>query len=156
MTINQIIPSLKSSENNLWATPQHLFDVLNDEFHFTLDACANRDNFKLPRYYGEGGIAEDGLTADWTGETVYMNPPYGRELIKWVKKAHSHTGVIVALLPNRTDTRWFQYCMNATEIRFIKGRLKFGDSDTGAPFGSMIVIWGLPTVPVMKFWDVKK
>lgn len=128
-----------SSKTPEWATPQDLFDELNKEFNFTLDPCATKENAKCKKYYTK---EDDGLSKDWYGETVFMNPPYGREIGKWVKKAALSATTVVCLLPARTDTKWFHlYINNVAEIRFIKGRLKFGDSKNSAPFPSMIVIY---------------
>ena len=81
-----ITSGLMSSATDEWATPQDLFDRLNAEFGFTLDVCANEDNHKTPRYFDK---AMDGLAQDWTGEVCWMNPPYGREIPKWVAKARA-------------------------------------------------------------------
>lgn len=131
---------LFTSNTDLWSTPQGFYDKLNDEFHFTLDPCATHDNHKCPRYYT---TEEDGLSQDWSDEIVFMNPPYGREIGKWVKKASEQQGgVVVCLLPARTDTRYFhEYIYGKSEIRFIRGRLKFGDSKNSAPFPSMVVVF---------------
>ena len=131
-----------SSKTDLWETPQYLFDELDKEFHFTLDVCATPENAKCKKFYTK---LEDGLTQPWPG-TVWCNPPYGRQISKWVKRAyetnHLLGNTIVMLLPARTDTKWFhEYIYNHAEIRFIKGRLKFGDSVNPAPFPSMIVIF---------------
>ena len=131
-----------SSKSNEWETPQAVFDMLNDEFHFTLDPCATHLNAKCEKHFT---IAEDGLKQDWRGETVFCNPPYGRELPLWIKKAAKSAGggtTVVMLIPARTDTRAFHdYIYNKAEIRFIRGRLKFGGSKNSAPFPSMIVIF---------------
>lgn len=130
-----------SSKTNEWATPQALFDDLNEEFKFTLDPCATNKNKKVAYYFTS---RDDGLKQDWGKHTVFMNPPYGREIGKWVKKASEARGKIVCLLPARTDTRWFwdNICDNPrAKIRFIKGRLKFGGHKNSAPFPSMIVIF---------------
>ncbi len=130
-----------SSKTDEWATPQATFDALNQEFHFTLDVCATKDNAKCRYYFSR---RDDGLGQQWRG-MCWMNPPYGREIHKWVAKA-AHTawkgfGTVVCLLPARTDTRWWhEYCANA-EVRFIRGRLKFGASKNSAPFPSAIVIF---------------
>lgn len=132
---------LFSSNTDLWSTPQEFYDKLNDEFCFTLDPCATEENHKCDKYYTK---EQDGLLQDWKDEIVFCNPPYGREIGKWVKKAYEskRSKPIVMLLPARTDTRWFhEYIYNYSEIRFIKGRLKFGDSKNSAPFPSMIVIF---------------
>ena len=132
---------LFTSTTDLWSTPQATFDALNSEFHFTLDPCATKENHKCDKFYT---LEDDGLSKDWSGERVFMNPPYGREIGKWVKKLSERGGV--ALLPARTDTRWFHdYIYGKSEIRFIKGRLKFGDGKNPAPFPSMIVILSTPT-----------
>lgn len=130
-----------SSQTNEWATPQSFFNELNDEFHFTLDPCSTHDNAKCVNHYT---IEDDGLSKNWGGQVVFCNPPYGRELPKWVKKCYEerHRAVVVMLIPARTDTRWFHdYIYNKAEIRFVKGRLKFGDGKSPAPFPSMVVIY---------------
>lgn len=128
-----------SSETDLWATPQTFFNELNKEFNFTLDPCATADNAKCKKYYT---IEDDGLSKDWSTDIVFMNPPYGKVISKWVKKAYESNTTVVCLLPARTDTQWFHdYIYNKSEIRFIKGRLKFGNSKNSAPFPSMIVIY---------------
>ena len=138
---------LLSSKKMDWATPQDFFDRLNAEFHFTLDPCADDFNHKCEKYYTE---AQDGLKQDWSGERVFCNPPYGRDVPKWVQKCfdETHTGncdLAVMLLHARTDTRWFHDYIyhKADEVRFVKGRLKFGGQTTNAPFPSMVVVfWG--------------
>lgn len=131
-----------SSKTDDWATPQDLFDKLDKEFHFTLDPCATKENAKCPKFYTR---EQDGLAQRWDMERVFCNPPYGRVIGDWVKKmAERNALVCVALLPARTDTRWFHdYILCKAEIRFIKGRLKFGGCKNSAPFPSMIVIWRL-------------
>lgn len=129
------------STTDLWETPQSFFDKLNKEFIFELDVCANAENAKCDKYFTE---EIDGLNQEWKG-ICWMNPPYGREIGKWVKKAYVSSlngAIIVCLLPARTDTRWWHdYCMHG-EIRFVKGRLKFGNSKNSAPFPSAVVIFG--------------
>lgn len=123
-----------------WSTPQWLFDELDKEFKFTLDVCATPVNAKCKGY-----ISDDSLSVGWRNDICWMNPPYGREIVKWVKKAYMESlegGTVVCLLPSRTDTRWWHnYVMNAKEIRFIKGRLKFNGSKNSAPFPSCVVIF---------------
>lgn len=132
-----------SSKTDMWETPQDLFDKLNSEFNFTLDACAIPENAKCKVFFTP---EQDGLSQPWVG-TVWCNPPYGREIVKWVEKAHVARmcgNTVVMLLPARTDTKWFhEYIYNKkyVEIRFIQGRLKFGGSKNSAPFPSMIVIF---------------
>ena len=129
-----------TSKTDEWETPQDFFDELNQEFNFELDVCALPSNAKVTRYYSP---AEDGLAQEWTG-VCWMNPPYGRQIGKWIEKAYRESqngAIVVCLLPSRTDTRWWHdYCMKG-EIRFIKGRLKFGGSKNSAPFPSAVVIF---------------
>lgn len=132
-----------SSEDETWSTPQDFFDKLNDEFNFTLDPCCSVETAKCSKFYTE---KEDGLIQNWRGETVFCNPPYGRKIKDWVKKCYlesrdPHTTVVM-LIPARTDTSYFHdFIYNKSEIRFIKGRLKFGNAKNSAPFPSMIVIF---------------
>jgi phage N-6-adenine-methyltransferase len=133
-----------SSETDLWATPQNFFDELDKEFHFTLDPCATPENAKCKKYYT---VKEDGLKQDWQGETVFCNPPYGKAIKNWVKKCYEESRKpntkVVMLIPARTDTKYFHEYIykKAKEIRFVKGRLKFGCSKNSAPFPSMVVIF---------------
>lgn len=138
-----ITKGMLTSNKDNWETPQKLFDELNKEFNFTIDAAADKENHKCERYYTR---EENGLEKSWKGERVFLNPPYGRELPKWVKKASEEAknkdAIIVMLIPARTDTQWFHdYIYKKAEIRFIKGRLKFGDAKNSAPFPSMVVIF---------------
>lgn len=127
-----------SSKTDLWSTPQDFFDKLNEEFGFDVDVCALPSNAKCDKYYTP---LDDGLSQKWEG-VCWCNPPYGREIGKWVKKAYQSDAIVVMLLPARTDTKWFHdYIYGKAEIRFIKGRLKFGDSKNAAPFPSMIVVF---------------
>lgn len=131
-----------SSTTDMWATPQKFFDTLNDEFNFETDVCALAENTKCANYFTP---EMDGLQQTWVG-VCWMNPPYGREIGKWVQKAYEESvknnSTIVCLLPARTDTKWWHgYCMNG-EIRLVRGRLKFGDSTNSAPFPSAVVIFG--------------
>ena len=130
-----------SSNTDMWATPQDFFDVINKEFNFTVDVCATAENTKCSLFFTP---EQDGLKQKWEG-VCYMNPPYGRSIGKWIQKAYNSSkegAVVVGLLPARTDTKWFhEYIYNKAEIRFIKGRLRFGGCKNSAPFPSMIVIW---------------
>ena len=140
--------ALLSSKNMCWCTPQDFFDKLNEEFCFTLDAvpCASVGHAKCGKFYT---IADNGLEQDWAGETVFCNPPYGREIGKWVQKAYEEAQAgtpIVLLIPARTDTSYFHdFIYHKAEIRFIRGRLRFTDDDGNAadpaPFPSMLVIY---------------
>ena len=131
-----------SSNDQTWETPQEFFNKLDKEFNFTLDPCCTEETAKCKKYYTP---RENGLIQDWTNETVFMNPPYGREISDWLKKAYEESlkgTLVVCLIPSRTDTKyWHDYCMKASEIRFIKGRLKFGNSNNSAPFPSAIVVF---------------
>lgn len=133
-----------SSASGDWSTPQDFFDKLNEEFHFTLDACADDFNHKCEKYYTK---EQDGLAQDWSGESVFCNPPYGRDVPKWVAKCFNEVYFgkcrsAVMLLHARTDTKWFHnYIYHKAEVRFVKGRLKFGDQKQPAPFPSMVVIF---------------
>lgn len=130
-----------SSKTDMWATPQDFFDKLNEEFDFNVDVCAIPENAKCEKFFSP---EVDGLKQEWKG-VCWCNPPYGREIGKWVEKAYIAStwgATVVMLLPARTDTKWFhEYIYNKAEIRFIKGRLKFGNSKTAAPFPSMVVIF---------------
>lgn len=127
-----------------WATPSELFSKLNRLFHFTLDPCALPHNAKCAKYYTPH---DDGLRQDWGGEIVFCNPPYGKHITDWVRKCSEESmkpdTVVVALLPARTDTRWFHdHIYNKVKaIHFVRGRLKFGGAKTSAPFPSMIVVF---------------
>lgn len=125
-----------------WGTPAWLFDTLNDEFGFAVDVCANSDNALCPEYYD---IDRDALGMVWRG-CVFMNPPYGRELGAWMRKAALSADVsgatVVCLVPARTDvTWWHRYAMRG-EIRFVRGRLRFVGAKHNAPFPSVVVVLG--------------
>jgi phage N-6-adenine-methyltransferase len=126
-----------------WGTPQQLFDELNAEFGFTLDAAASDLNHKCDRYFT---LNDDALKQDWDG-VVWLNPPYGRVLNVWMRKAYEESvkgATVVCLVPSRTDTAWWHDYAIKGEVRFIRGRVKFvrddGHSDS-APFGSAIVVF---------------
>ena len=128
-----------SSASGVWETPQELFDELDKEFAFTVDVCANDENAKCAHYYTE---KVDGLAQEWEG-TCWCNPPYGRSIQKWIQKASESNATTVMLLPSRTDTKWFHDIVlpKAREIRFVRGRLKFGGSKNSAPFSSVVVVF---------------
>lgn len=131
---------LQPGETDVWATPQWLFDALNKEFGFTLDPCSDGKNAKCPKFYTP---TENGLLRDWGTETVFMNPPYS-EVDVWMRKAYGAAqegATVVCLIPARTDTQWWHAYVMKAEIRFIKGRLKFGDAENSAPFPSAIVVF---------------
>lgn len=126
-----ITKGLFSSASQHWSTPKELYRVLEAEFNFNDDPCPLHS-------------VTDGLYRDWETR-VFLNPPYGREITKWLRKAYSESQkgkLVVCLLPSRTDTKWWHdYCMQADEIRFLRGRLKFGNSKNSAPFPSAVVIF---------------
>lgn len=135
---------MMSSASVEWATPRTLFEMLDREFRFTLDVCATAENSQCVEYFPEHGLQRAWVPLK--DGPVWCNPPYGRGIGNWVEKAYRETrtyGIVVMLLPARTDTQWFHdYCLKASEIRFLRGRLCFNDSRTKrAPFPSMIVIF---------------
>jgi phage N-6-adenine-methyltransferase len=133
--------SNQSGGTDEWATPQDFYDVVNAEFGFDLDVCALDTSAKCERYFTP---ETDGLVHDWTG-TVWMNPPYGDVIATWMRKAYESAragATVVCLVPARTDTGWFHdYCF-PMEVRFIKGRLRFGEAEASAPFPSCLVVLG--------------
>jgi phage N-6-adenine-methyltransferase len=128
-----------SSATNQWATPPDFFAVLDGEFGFELDVCADATNAKCSRYFT---VVDDGLAQDWHG-VCWMNPPYGRGIEDWMRKAHESAcagATVVCLVPARTDTAWWHdFVMRADEVRLVRGRLHFGDSKSPAPFPSAVV-----------------
>lgn len=134
-----------SSKTDQWATPQSFYDRLNEEFNFTLDPCADATNHKCENYFT---AEDDGLLQDWSGHTVFCNPPYGnKETGDWTKKCYEESlkpnTTVVLLIPARTDRKSFHdYICEKAEIRFVCGRLKFGNGENSAPFPSMVVIFG--------------
>ena len=135
--------ALFSSRTDEWSTPQNIFEELNKEFYFNLDPCATKDNAKCRKFFTK---AQDGLKQNWQGYNVFCNPPYGRKIKEWVIKAYTESlkpnTTVVMLIPARTDTSYFHdYIYGKAEIRFIRGRLKFGNAKNSAPFPSMIVVY---------------
>ena len=140
MTIAQALYSSRSEE---WPTPSSFFDTLNQEFGFTLDPCATPENAKCRHYFTS---RENGLDQDWGSHIVFCNPPYGKTMVQWGRKcfvASTQGATVVLLAHARTDTRWFHDWVygKACEIRFVKGRLKFGNAKTSAPFPSLVAIY---------------
>lgn len=129
--------------NTVWATPWDFFNRLNRVFRFTLDVCALKENAKCESFYSP---EEDGLAKDWLGG-VWCNPPYGKDITAWVRKASEeitkdYCDFIVMLLPARTDTLWFHsYVYGKARVEFVKGRIRFGNSNMSAPFPSMLAIY---------------
>jgi|TARA_Y100000034_G_scaffold82977_1_gene99378 site-specific DNA-methyltransferase (adenine-specific) len=137
-----------SSKTGDWDTPQEFFDKLDNQFHFNLDPCATPQSAKCKKYFTE---EDDGLTQDWKGRTVFVNPPYGRDIGAWIKKGYEeskkHNTLVVMLIPSRTDTKWWHdYVMKAKEIHLVRGRLKFGGSTNAAPFPSAVVVFHSDTL----------
>ena len=135
---------LMSSAKHDWETPDALFNGWDVRFHFTLDVCATAENAKCNYFYSP---EDDGLNMPWAGRTCWMNPPYGRQISDWVVKAHleaiGNKVTTVALLPARTDTRWFHdQIYKQHKIHFLRGRIKFVGAPHPAPFPSMIVVFG--------------
>lgn len=134
---------LFSSQKDNWSTPIDLFNELDQEFNFTLDPCADEFNHKCKKYFT---LEDNGLLKDWSNDIVFCNPPYGRKIYDWVKKAYYESkkgALVVLLIPSRTDTKYFHeflYNKSNVELRFLKGRLKFGESNNYAPFPSLIAI----------------
>ena len=141
---------MRSSNDSTWTTPPEFFAELHKEFNFTLDAAALKSSAVVPNYFGpdhELLWRRDALTCVWDGASgggwIFLNPPYGRAIKSFMRKADEEAkqgAKIVALVPARTDTAWWHdYCIHY-EIRFIRGRLKFGGSKNSAPFPSALVI----------------
>lgn len=124
-----------------WPTPQELFDELHAEFSFTTDVAATDENAKCTHYYTQ---EQDGLKQDWRG-VCWMNPPYGRAMVEWLKKAILETWngtTTVCLIPARTNTTWWHdLCQKYGEVRFVRGRPKFGGADHGLPQPLAIVVF---------------
>jgi phage N-6-adenine-methyltransferase len=138
-----ISSTLYSSRSEEWPTPQAFFELLDREFNFTLDPCATRKNAKCARFFTK---TQNGLEQPWGTHRVFCNPPYGRHMRDWARKCleASNKGATVVLLAHaRTDTRWFHDWVygKAVEIRFIRGRLRFGDGKKSAPFPSLVAVY---------------
>lgn len=136
MPINK---GMMASNSDEWATPKWLFEWLNKRFHFTVDAAATRENSLYEDCF------TNGLEASWKGERVFVNPPYSN-ILAWMQKCANEASngceLICALVPVRTDTRWWHnYVQSADLVHFIKGRLKFGDGAGTAPFPSALLFW---------------
>ena len=135
-------PYMPPSATDNWATPKDLWQQANGFHDFELDAAASLTNHLCDEWFGLDHPDEsrrDGLSGQWVGRT-WVNPPYGRGIYDWVKKAALHDDLVVMLLPSRTDTKWFhEFVYPHADLQFIKGRLKFGSSITAAPFPSILV-----------------
>lgn len=127
-----------SSETDMWATPFDFFNYYDSMYDFTVDVCASKENAKCPKFFT---IEDDGLAQEWNGN-CWMNPPYGREIGKWMEKAYESSqqgALVVCLVPSRTDTKWWHDFAMKGDIEFIKGRLKFGNAKNSAPFPSAVI-----------------
>jgi phage N-6-adenine-methyltransferase len=135
-----------------WSTPQWLFNALNKEFGFTVDVCSTHENAKCAKHYTQ---EDSGLLKSWANEVCWMNPPYGDAIKEWMAKAHgaaAHEGATcVCLVPARTDTEWWHRYAMKHEVRFLRGRLKFGDGENSAPFPSAIVVMRPTTFKLTAF-----
>lgn len=139
----QVMASMTSSKDMTWATPWEWFLYLDLEFGFTLDPCCHHETAKCVKHYTP---VEDGLKQNWGGERVFMNPPYGRELPLWMKKAHDECrdngALVVAFVPARVDTLWWKtFAEKADEIRFPMGRVKFEGAESVAPFPQAVIVF---------------
>ena len=154
-----LIAPMVSSKTNEWATPKRLFDFLNREFIFSLDPCSTHENKKCEKNYT---IEDDGLSKDWSGECVLMNPPYGGHTGKWLKKAVESArdgATVVCLIVSSTDRSYWHEIIYpfAQEIRFMRGRVKFGESKSTAPFASAIVVFDRRLTPLrISFVDYRE
>lgn len=149
---------MEKTSKNEWETPQWLFDILDEEFAFTVDVCALPENAKCQKYYTP---EDNGLAQDWSGETVWANPPYSPVSImrEWLLKAYDASlqgSVVVSLIPAKTDTNYFQNIAMQGEVRLIKGRLHFGNAKNTAQFGSAVVIFRPDGYKKIRSWDVSK
>lgn len=133
---------LFSSNSDEWETPQYVFNILQQEFNFQIDVCANSENNKCEDFFSK---EIDGLKQEWSPYRCWMNPPYGKSIKLWMNKALDESkkgALVVCLIPSRTDTKWWhEFAMRSAEIRFIEGRLCFGKGKQSAPFPSCIVIF---------------
>ena len=140
--MSEINKALFTSSSNEWSTPQDLYDALNECFCFTLDPCCTHENAKCEKHYT---LEENGLLQSWHGERVFMNPPYGKNIVQWVLKAVEESikgALVVALLPARTDTKWWKnYVEGHADLHFLHGRLKFGGAKHSAPFPSVLAVY---------------
>ena len=130
-----------SSATDNWATPQEFFDKLDAVFNFQTDVCASTENAKCPKFYDK---TENGLAQEWNG-VCWMNPPYGKPIGEWMRKAYESArrngATVVCLVPARTDTKWWHDTAALGEVFFVPGRLKFGSAKNSAPFPCAVVVF---------------
>lgn len=141
-SVSHTFAVMASSERMDWPTSSGDFAELDREFHFTLDAAASSHNAKVNRFFTE---VDEGLMRSWAGERVFVNPPYGRQLPRWIEKCWNESGhaeLIVALIPARVDTSyWHDYIFGHAEIRFLRGRMRFEGAENSCPFPIAVVVW---------------
>jgi site-specific DNA-methyltransferase (adenine-specific) len=135
--------ALFKSDKHDWGTPKPFWVRLDAEFRFELDACAHAGNFKHPNYLT---VEDDALSCDWGGKVVWLNPPYGDQLKRWMEKAAAEArkgATVVCLVPARTDTAWWHRHVHgiAHEVRLVSGRLRFEGAPSTAPFPSAVIIY---------------
>lgn len=146
-TLNE---GLFSSDSSEWETPEELFREWQRKYFLDLDVCATPENSKCTAFFTK---EDNGLEKRWIGRRCWMNPPYGREIGKWVEKAANSNALVVALLPARTDTKWFHnfiYKKPRALVYFLKGRIKFVGAKSSAPFPSMIVVFNPQLFSILK------
>lgn len=155
-----LIKSMVSSKSNEWSTPKRLFYFLDKEFQFNLDPCSTHENYKCNKHYT---IEDDGLSKSWAGHNVFVNPPYGGHTREWLAKsvdsARNGGACVVCLIVSSTDRSYWHEIIYpyAQEIRFMRGRCKFGESKSTAPFASAIVIFNRTCNPCkISFVDYRK
>lgn len=142
-----------SSATEVWATPQDFYDALDREFGFQVDVCALPENAKCLGFFTP---EMDGLAQEWAPFTCWMNPPYGRTIGLWMRKAYESAqrgATVVCLVPARTDTAWWHDYAVKGEVRFIRGRLKFGGSPNSAPFPNAVVVFRPPRAEMLDPYD---
>lgn len=135
-----LLPVGGKTQTDVWSTPQWLFDVLDKEFGFSLDPCSDGSNQKVVRHFTS---QDNGLLKDWGTETVFMNPPYS-QCDEWMCKAYGAAqegATVVCLVPARTDTDWWHRYAMKGEVRLLRGRLRFGEAETNAPFPSAVIVF---------------
>lgn len=139
---SKLTSGLFTSRTEEWETPQYVFDILNKDFKFQIDVCATSENSKCKIFFNK---TVDGLQQEWSPFRCWMNPPYGKNISRWMKKAFHESkrgALVVCLIPARTDTRWWhEWVMKSDEIWFVSGRLSFGNEKQSAPFPSCVVIY---------------
>jgi phage N-6-adenine-methyltransferase len=139
---SRLTSGLFTSRTEEWETPSYIFLSLNKEFNFQVDVCATSENAKCKVFFDK---SVDGLKREWSPFRCWMNPPYGRNISSWMKKAFGESqrgALVVCLIPSRTDTKWWHHwVMKSAEVRFVSGRISFGSSKQSAPFPSCIVIY---------------